>query len=238
MSARGVLVTGTDTGVGKTLVASALAAALSERMRVAVFKPAETGCAERDGGLRPEDAVRLREAAASDDPLDLVCPYRYAEPLAPFVAAERTGRPISPGRLGQCFRELAAGADFVIVETAGGLLVPLTGSYSFADLAADLELLVLLVVGSRLGALNQTLLTIECARSRRLGLVGYVLNETSPGTDLARATNAAALEHLTEVPRIASVPFVESGAETLSRQALAAIGEPIVARLFEAARER
>jgi len=227
MTARGILVTGTDTGVGKTLVGCALAAALSERLRVAVLKPAETGCAKVGGELRPEDAVRLRDASGSAASLDLVCPYRYAEPLAPSVAAERAGRPISPARLRDCYETLARDADVVLVESAGGLLVPLAPRLSFADLAASLALEVVVVVGSRLGALNQTLLTLECAERRGLAILGYVLNELSEGTDLARETNPAALAALTRVPCLGSVPFV-ANAHRLSRADLAAIGRPLL----------
>src|SRR5207237_5113539 len=108
-------------------------------LRVGVLKPAETGCAERSGELFPEDARRLRDAAACEVALEIVCPFRYAEPLAPWLAAERARRPIAVEHLRECFAKLAAASDVVLVESAGGLLVPLTADYSFADLAADLR---------------------------------------------------------------------------------------------------
>jgi dethiobiotin synthetase len=226
----GILITGTDTGVGKTLVGCALAAALSQRMRVAVLKPAETGCREVEGELVPEDALRLRKAARCSASLDLVCPFRYAEPLAPWIAAERAGRPISLERIRGCFEELAASSEVVIVEGAGGLLVPLTREQSFADLAADLGLRLIVVVGSRLGALNQTLLTLECARRRGLDVAGTVLNQITREEDLAQATNAEALEKLSGAPCLAKLPFLPDAAE-LSRERLAEIGEPLRSRL-------
>lgn len=222
-----LLVTGTDTGVGKTLVACAIARALSERWRVAPFKPAETGCAERNGQLVPEDALRLKEASRSPADLDVVCPYRYREPVAPWLAAERAGRPIEIATLRGAFERLAAESDVVIVESAGGLLVPLTEEVSFADLARELDLPLLVVVGSRLGAINQTLLTLECAAARGLRVLGYVLNDIAPGTDLARQTNEQLLARLTRVPRLGSVPFLES----TDPRRLAPIGESLVARL-------
>jgi dethiobiotin synthetase len=223
-------VTGTDTGVGKTFVGCALAAAASRRGPVAVFKPAETGCAQIAGELRPDDALRLRAAAASDADPALVCPYRFAEPLAPWVAAERAGVAIEVERLRRCFAELAERAEAIFVESAGGLLVPLGRTYSYADLAADLDLRVVVVVGSRLGALNHTLLTLECAKARRLEVAGYVLNHPWPETDLPRATNAAALERLTEVPCLAEFGHLPE-AERLGREELADLGEGLFRRL-------
>ena len=224
------LVTGTDTGIGKTLVGCALAAAFSRRERVAVLKPAETGCVEQGGELVPDDAVRLREASGSDAPLDVICPFRYPEPLAPSLAAERAGRPIVIDRVRECFDELAASADVVLVESAGGLLVPLLDRYSFADLAADLSLTLIVVVGSRLGALNQTLLTLECAANRGLRVVGYVMNQISAQEDLAQRLNPGALAALTDARCLGSVPFLAEH-ERSDRSRLAEIGEPLAAKL-------
>jgi dethiobiotin synthetase len=228
------MITGTDTGVGKTVVGCAVAAAGAARgLRVAVLKPAETGCREEAGELVPDDATKLRAAARSTAPLDVVCPHRYAEPLAPWVAADRAGRPISLERVRECFDIVARDADLAIVESAGGLLVPLTREASFADLAADLGLRVLVVVGSRLGAINQTLLTLECARRRGLDVVGYVMNRLTRDEDLAQRTNAAALAALAPAPWLATVPYL---ADADDRATLAAIGDPIVVQLVSAAR--
>lgn len=225
------LVTGTDTGIGKTLVGCALAAALSRTLRVAVLKPAETGCASVAGALAPDDAIRLRAAAGGRDDLALVCPFRYAEPLAPWLAAERAGRPIDLARVHTSFAALAAGADVVLVESAGGLLVPLTRERSFADLAAALGLALIVVVGSRLGALNQALLTFECARRRGLHIAGYVVNQITPKRDLAQQLNGDALAALTDVRKLGEMPWVERANER-SRDELAALGEPLAAALL------
>jgi dethiobiotin synthetase len=229
-----LLITGTDTGVGKTLVGCALASALAETYRVAVFKPAETGCRLVDGELVPEDALQLRAAARSDAALELVCPFRFAEPLAPWVAAERAGRAIDPDRIADCFRRLASFADFVIVETAGGLLVPLTRTYGYADLAADLELPLLVVVASRLGAINQTLLTVECARGRGLQVLGYVLNQVSAEGDVAQETNAEALARLVGAPCLGRVPYLAPP----SGEKIGSVGEKLLERLFPALTRR
>jgi len=230
LSRRAYLVTGTDTGIGKTLVGCALAAALARRERVAVLKPAETGCREERGELVPDDAVRLREAAQSDAPLDVICPFRYPEPLAPSLAAERAGRPISIERVRECFDRLTDSADIVLVESAGGLLVSLVDRYSFADLAAELSLELIVVVGSRLGALNQTLLTLECAERRGLRIAGYVMNQLTAEQDLAQRLNPQALAALTDVRCLGSVPFLTE-AERSDRSRLAEIGEPLAAKL-------
>jgi dethiobiotin synthetase len=196
------------------------------------MKPAETGCRELDGDLVPDDAVRLTNAAAGRVPLGTVCPFRYAEPLAPWLAAERAGRPISLSRVRECFATLARDADVVLVESAGGLLVPLTADRSFADLAASLSLSLILVVGSRLGALNATLLTLECARRRGLAVAGYVLNQLSAERDLAQQLNGEALRRLTDAPLLGELAFVPE-ASKLSRAALAELGEPIARRLLQ-----
>ena len=151
----GLFITGTDTGIGKTLVGCGLAAAwTAQGKRVGVLKPAETGCTERNGDWYPDDAVRLAGFAgqAADGPEDWarLCPYRFPLPVAPSVAAWQAGVCIEPERLVQRFSDVAERHDVTIVEGAGGLLVPLVGRYSFADLARDLAVPVLVVVGSKL----------------------------------------------------------------------------------------
>jgi len=206
---RGIVITGTDTGVGKTVVGCGLAAALTaQQKRIGVLKPAETGCVLRDGALYAEDAARLAAFARSPLSLDQVCPYRFAPPVAPSVAAELAGVVIDPQRIATVFEQTAACHDFTIVEGAGGLLVPLNGRYTFADLARDLCLPLLVVVGSKLGALNHTLLTLHCAQTRLLPLVGYILNHPAPPSDVAIQTNARTLAHLTDVPCLGALPFL------------------------------
>lgn len=232
--AQGLFITGTDTGVGKTTVGCALASALAGRARVGVFKPVETGCRTEAGRLVPEDAVRLRAAARMDVSLDLVCPYRFAEPLAPWIAAERAGERIDPERIRESYRRISSVSDLVLIESAGGLLVPITRTYAYADLAADLALPLLVVVGSRLGAINQTRLTIECASRRGLGVAGYVLNQPTPKTDLARETNAKALANLVEDRCLGELPFLPlTGDPERDVEILRRVGEPLAERLFQ-----
>jgi dethiobiotin synthetase len=203
MGPRGLLITGTDTGVGKTVVACGLAGALRRRgFSVAPFKPAETGWIPAEGTNRlvPSDAEQLRCACATEAPLDTICPYRFAPPLAPWVAAEQAGVAIDPGRLEHCYRELAASSEIVLVETAGGILVPLREDFHYGDLAVLLHLPVLVVVGSKLGAINHARLTLEFMRAAGLRTIACVLNHPFRETNEATATNETTLRQLTPVP--------------------------------------
>lgn len=200
---RGLLVTGTDTGIGKTTVACGLARALRRRGHsVAPFKSAETGCEPEAGTNRliPADAELLRRACGTEAAPDTICPYRFAPPIAPWVAAEQAGVAIDPKRLERCYRELAASHDVVLVETAGGILVPLTGMFHYADLARLLGIPVLVVVGSKLGAINHARLTLEFVRAAGLRTVACVLNHPFQETSEATETNEATLRSLTSAP--------------------------------------
>lgn len=212
-----LFVTGTDTGIGKTLVSAAIAAALGARgLRVAVAKPVETGCPTHDGALIPTDAVTLKSAARDPAPLTAICPHRFREPLAPALAAERAGTRVDVAALVDHLRGRAAQADLLLMEGAGGLLVPVTIEASFADLAADLGAAVLVVVGSRLGAINAALLTLEALHSRRIPVAGYVVNRLAPEDDLAVATNDELLARLTPARRLGTVPYVSESASLLA----------------------
>ena len=199
-------VTGTDTGVGKTVIAVALVALLRRRgMRVAAMKPVETGV--RPGA--PTDAALLRAAAGGADPLEDVCPVTYTEPLAPLVAGQRAGRPVDLKALDAAFGRLAAEHDAIIVEGAGGLLVPLTEQTSYAELFARWRLGLVVVAPNRLGAINFVLLTIQAARAAELRIRGVVLNASSGAPpDFAAQTNAATLVHLLRDIPVFSWPWL------------------------------
>jgi dethiobiotin synthetase len=200
---KGLFVTGTDTSVGKTAVSCAIAAqAHARRVSLAVMKPAETGCTPE-----PLDALALRAAAGSADPLELICPYQFAEPLAPAVAARRAGKSLSIDYLVGCAKKLAANRP-LLCEGAGGLLVPYTERETCADLIAALGLPVLLVARAGLGTLNHTALTVEALRARKLRLVAVVLNRTSAQIDLSEQDNAAEISRLTGAQVIGPLPFV------------------------------
>ena len=208
----GLFITGTDTGVGKTFVARGMVSALRARgRRVGVMKPVETGCG---GGMtrRATDALALRSAAGSKVSLDHICPYRLDAPLAPDVAARLENVRIDPQVILAAFRVIDADHDLTLVEGAGGLLVPIVERYSMADLARDLELPLLVVVDSKLGAINHTLLTLEAAAARGLAVRGYVLNHAA-AADEAAATNASMLERCTDVPCLGTIEWTPA-AET------------------------
>jgi dethiobiotin synthetase len=188
-----LFITGTDTGVGKTFVACALATALRARgRRVAVMKPVETGV-ERE----PEDARRLAAAAADPAPLDDVCPYRLRAPLAPAVAAGLEGVTIDVERIVALVARRAAAADVLLVEGAGGLLVPVAGRTTWADVAARARLPVLIVAANRLGAINHCALTAQVATAAGLDVRGFVLSRPSADRDASATTNAEAIATLT-----------------------------------------
>jgi dethiobiotin synthetase len=205
----GLFITGTDTGVGKTFVACGLAALLKDSgYRVGVMKPAETGCMEKDGKLFPEDAVRLKEASGCEEPLEMICPYRLSEALAPSVAAERAGVRIDIDHLQTLYHQISETHDITLVEGAGGLMVPLLPSYTYADFAKLLKLPLIVVAANKLGAINHLLLTLEHASCKGLRLLGYVLNASQSETSLAAQTNREALFTLTSVPCLGEVPYV------------------------------
>jgi dethiobiotin synthetase len=210
----GVFITGTDTGVGKTFVAAALAAYLRDRgYRVGVMKPVETGCPKRNGILIPQDAMRLKEASGCPEPIEKICPYRFAEPLAPSIAAERANEKIDVDLLLTTYGEISAAYDVTLVEGAGGLMVPLLPSYTFADFARVFKLPLVVVAANKLGVINHLLLTLEHASCKGLSVLGFVLNRISNETSLAADTNREVLLGLTGVPCLGDLPFIEA-AET------------------------
>ncbi len=204
MSGAALYVAGTDTGVGKTAVACALAGAMRDRgVRVGVFKPVETGC---DDPRRPADTLALVEASGCRAPLDAVCPYRFREPLAPAVAAARAGTAIDPALLEESLRLLRESHDLVLCEGAGGLLVPLAEGVLAVDWVAGLGLPVLLVGRLGLGTLNHTLLSARCLRDRGVPLVGTVLSATVPPSTPAEETNPSVLASFPEARLLGVLP--------------------------------
>jgi dethiobiotin synthetase len=228
MSVRGLFVTGTDTGVGKTRIAAGIVARLRAGGRcVGAVKPVASG-AERgpDGGLVWGDAEALAAAAGGVDPWRVV-PLRYEPPLAPPVAARLAGAPLGYGRIRESTEAALAwwaeqGAEVVVVEGVGGLLCPLAEGATVADLATDLDFPLVVVARRGLGTLNHTLLTVEAARLRGLRLAGVVLNGSEPTTNpLAEATNAAELARRLEgVALLGEVPHDPAAPEAVAPPAL------------------
>jgi dethiobiotin synthetase len=180
-TSRGLFVTGTDTGVGKTRVACMLLRAFAARgERVVGMKPVATGAQWTGAGLRNEDVAQLCAASNAAAPLELVNPYCFAPAIAPHLAAAEAGARIELGRIVDACSKLAALADRVVVEGVGGFAVPLGEDYGTADLARMLGLPVVLVVGMRLGCLNHALLTVQAVERCGLRLAGWVANCIDP----------------------------------------------------------
>jgi dethiobiotin synthetase len=199
-----LFVTGTDTGVGKTVATAAIAWALAARgQRVAVLKPAQTGVAPGE----PGDAEFALAAAASGQPPGDACVYRYRAQAAPLVAARAEGDAVDPGRIVAAYERLRENYDAVLVEGAGGLLVPLADGWTMADLARVLALPVLVVARPGLGTLNHTLLTVEALRARGVELLGVVLCGWREPRDLATLTNPGLLCELGPLRLLGVLPW-------------------------------
>ncbi|MEO6975298.1 MAG: dethiobiotin synthase [Gallionella sp.] len=198
-------VTGTDTGVGKTLISCALLQGYAAQGKRAVgMKPVAAGC-DDDG--QNGDVLQLRAAGNVAVGYGQINPYCFVPAIAPHLAAQRAGVIMQFSRIAASYRELAAQADVVIVEGAGGLLVPLNAQQDSADLAKELDLPVILVVGMRLGCLNHALLTVEVIAARGLALAGWVANVVD--TDMALIDeNIAVLRQRISAPLLGVVPFM------------------------------
>jgi dethiobiotin synthetase len=205
MTNKGIFIAGTDTGVGKTFVAGGLAAALKKKgVDVGIFKPFESGTASGHS-----DYKYLKEMSGSQDPDDWICPYRFEEALAPAVAAERAKIEIDWCRVTDYFESIATKHDFVIVEGAGGLLVPLAPQKTNIDLIRECGFPVLLVARLGLGTINHTLLSLEYLRSQRIPCVGVILNQTTRNAGIAEETNPDVLKKLSPLPILGVLPFMD-----------------------------
>lgn len=210
-----IFVSGTDTGVGKTLVSCAITAALRAKgVEVGVYKPVETGCRRSDDGLIGEDCERLRAAASNRQTAAQVSSYLFEMPAAPWVAARAARQVIKPQRFVSDFEAIADDFEFVVVEGAGGLLVPICDGFTNLDLAHELGLPLLCVTGSRLGCVNHTLLTLGAAGRGGLAIRGYILNSITPPNDcendeIDAETNRETIARFTPYDDLGVFPFVE-----------------------------
>ena len=178
---KALFITGTDTGVGKTHVACKLIRDyVAQGFRVIGMKPVAAGLDLVNGQWVNDDVLRLEEASNVKAPRELINPYSFKEAVAPHIAAEKAGIVINIDVIKQAFQALSKLADIVIVEGAGGFLVPLNDQQSMADLPAALDIPVILVVGMKLGCINHSLLTVEAIKARGLHLHGWVANQIEP----------------------------------------------------------
>jgi len=211
----GVFITGTDTGVGKTIVTAGLISLfIDEGLDVGVMKPIETGCLRRNGRLVPRDATLLKEVSGSKDDLSLINPYQFSKPLAPLIASEIDHKEIELEKISSAYRRLKKNHDLIFVEGAGGLLVPLTRRSTNLDLIRKLDLPLIIVVGSRLGAVNHTLLTINWAKENGVKVIGILINHppfhSTLSKNLAEKTNPRLIRYFTEVPILGTIPHIPS----------------------------
>jgi dethiobiotin synthetase len=201
-------VTGTDTEVGKTLISSALLHVLSHRgLRTAGMKPVAAGAVLRDGVLHNEDVDSLAAAANLTLPQDLTTPYLLREPAAPHIAAGLENVAIDMQHILNCYEKVRVDADAVVVEGVGGFRVPLSDRYDTADLAQELGLPVVLVIGLRLGCINHALLTADAIAARGLTLAGWVANGVIPEMPYGEA-NISALSDRLNAPPLGAVPWL------------------------------
>lgn len=230
---KGVFVAGTDTGVGKTLFSAALLLRLADAgVLAAACKPVSAGCRREGGRLVNADAELLAATAPLQRPLEVVNPVALEPAIAPHIAAAEAGVPLEAAMLAAACRRAAEGADFLVVEGAGGWRVPLNAQETLADVARLLALPVVLVVGLRLGCLNHALLSVAAIRADGLELAGWVANPIDPGMP-RREENVAALEARIGAPLLARLPHCRQPDEPARAREAAAVLRPITAFTYD-----
>ncbi|SLM49578.1 ATP-dependent dethiobiotin synthetase BioD [Nitrospira japonica] len=206
----GIFITGTDTGVGKTIVTAALALHMKRKgIAVGVMKPIETGITS--SGLARSDAARLQAVIESDDALGAICPFQFELPLAPLAAAQAERREIDLGVIQKVHRLMAGRYEYVVAEGIGGVHVPIGRNIDVFDLIARLRLPVVVVGRSGLGGINHALLTVEALRRRRIPVAALVLNQTRPARSklerLQERTTVEILRKQAGVPVLGPLPY-------------------------------
>jgi len=232
-TARGVFVTGTDTGVGKTLVTATVVSALkAQSVNAGVMKPITTGSADGHALSDPDWLISVTETA---DAPDLVAPYRLRLAAAPLVAATRANVAIDPSRITQAFRALSARHDCVLVEGIGGVLVPVTADLFVVDLIKRLGLPVLLVARAGLGSINHTLLTLDCLRTRGVPILGLVFNHPArPPAAPDESDTIPTILRLSPVRSFGELPYCEGLPATWPRHRDGLIARLDIQGLLEA----
>jgi dethiobiotin synthetase len=205
---RGVFVTATEAGAGKTMLAAGLLGILrQEGVNVGVMKPVASGAIECDSGKRiSQDVEMLIDFSGADDPWELINPYCLATPVTPVLAAKIEGVNIDLARIRACFEAISARHEFVVVEGADGLLSPLADGLVVADLIHVLDLPVIIVSPPDQGTINHTLLTMECLKNRQLTALGFFFNRFPGSPNLVESTNAEVVTSVSGVPHLGSLP--------------------------------
>ncbi|MCX8034139.1 MAG: dethiobiotin synthase [Thermodesulfovibrio sp.] len=214
----GYFITGTDTGVGKTIVSAAiLRGFIKKGLKVGAMKPIETGCLNKDGILLPSDGMFLRDMAEMNDPLEFVTPIKFENPLSPFVASKLEDKDIDLERIFKVFENLKKKYDYMVVEGIGGLMVPITkilkkkakAIYFVRDLIKDMAMEVIIVSRPTLGTINHTFLTVEALKIKKIPIKGFIINySTAIKGDIATTTNPEILSEILDIPLLGIFPYL------------------------------
>jgi len=214
----GYFITGTDTGVGKTIVSAAiLRTFIKKGLKVGAMKPIETGCLNKDGVLLPSDGMFLRDMAEMNDSLDIVTPVKFETPVSPLVASRLEDMEIDLERVFKAFENLKKKYDYLIVEGVGGLMVPILKEqkkkaekvYLVRDLIKNMELEVIIVTRPTLGTINHTLLTVEALKSKKIPIKGFIINySTTVKNDISEKTNPDILNELLDITFLGILPYL------------------------------
>jgi dethiobiotin synthetase len=207
---KGFFITGTDTGVGKTLIAGALIRTIAYLgKKVCGMKPVESGCGRHGDVLIPFDGMFLKQVSHTDEPLALITPCCLESPLAPMAAAEADAKDIDITAIGAAFSKLSGRYEVLVVEGIGGLMVPIAQDYYALDLARQLALPLVVVARPGLGTINHIMLTVNCALKAGLSVAGIVINYGQPPENsLAEQTNPKLLARISPVPLIGIFPHL------------------------------
>lgn len=210
--AKGFFITGTDTGVGKTIITGAVIKSLQYLgISVCGMKPVESGCGREGDFLIPYDGMFLKQMAHMEEPVTLVTPGRLASPLAPLIASQIDGIPLSIPDIMSSFIKLRHHYDAVVAEGVGGLLVPLLKDYTVADLAREMGLPLIVVARPGLGTVNHIMLTVRQAEAEGLSVAGVILNyHRPPENSLAEETNPKLISQVCPVPIIGIFPYLRT----------------------------
>ena len=204
---KGLFITGTDTGVGKTWISAGIMKLLKNQGQSVIgMKPIASGCKLTNAGLRNEDALILQQQSSVEIDYEQINPYAFAPAIAPHIAAEQADVTIDIQRITKNYHALSTQADRVIVEGVGGWQVPLSGNNTVADLACALDLPIILVVGMRLGCINHALLTVQSIQQSGLKLAGWIANHIDPDME-EQGQNLLSIQQRIEAPLFGSIPF-------------------------------
>jgi dethiobiotin synthetase len=230
---KGIFITGTDTGVGKTFVAAGLIKAFRESgFNVCPMKPVETGCRMKRGKCVPGDTLKLVKASGVHEASDVINPYRFKQPLAPSVAAELENVTLKKRKILKAFNYLFSKYDVTIIEGAGGIMVPVYKNYFFLDLIKDMNVPLLIVSRPGLGTINHTLLTIKAAKSRGINILGVIINyATKISKGLPEKTNPEIIEKLGRVAVLGIIAYSEHTKKLRVKKIFSEIIENIMPRL-------